>query len=112
MSKAIENDKQFNITVNGKKVGDAEIFKESEDSLNVVWVGIDDSERGQGYASAAMKGIIKYAKGAGFKHVTLEVPGISPDARHIYEKLGFEAGNLISDINDVWGGLTEMKLNL
>lgn len=40
------------------------------------------------------------------------VPGISPDARHIYEKQGFEVVGQISDEDDVWGGLTAMKKNL
>jgi len=105
------NDKQFNITVNGRKIGDAEIFKESDSSLNVVWVGIDESERGHGYATAVMKGIIKYAKKEKYKTVTLEVPGTSPDARHIYEKLGFIPVEVISE-DDVWGGLTSMKLKI
>lgn len=109
----IMKDKQFNIIVDGKRIGDAEIYKESEDSLNVVWVGIDDSERGHGYATAVMNGIINYAKKEQFKQITLEVPGSSPDARHIYEKLGFQAGKVLSDEDDpVWGGLTEMKLQL
>ena len=30
----------------------------------------------------------------------------------IYEKLGFKAEKLISDEDDVWGGLTSMKLKL
>lgn len=46
------------------------------------------------------------------KQLTLEVPGISPDARHIYEKQGFEVVGQISDEDDVWGGLTSMKKNL
>ena len=44
--------------------------------------------------------------------MTLEVPGNSPDARHIYEKIGFVAGEQISDEDDIWGGLTKMRLDL
>ena len=112
MKDNMEKDKQFSINVDGKRVGDCEIFKESKDSLNVVWVGVDKSERGKGYATATMKGIIEYAKKDKCKQVTLEVPGNSPDARHIYEKLGFKALDKISDDDDVWGGLTKMKLIL
>ena len=108
----ILRDKQFNITANGKRIGDLEIFKEAEDSLNVVWVSIDKSERGKGYGSAVMTGVVKYAKQEKFKQITLEVPGDSPDARHIYEKLGFKATKVISDEDDVWGGLTQMILKL
>ena len=108
----VMRDKQFNINVEGKRIGDLEIFKESENSLNVVWVSVDDSERGKGYGTAVMKGVIKYAKNQKFKQITLEVPGNSPDARHIYEKLGFKATKVISDESDVWGGLTAMVLNI
>ena len=110
----IMRDKQFNIYAGDKKVGDAEIYKEGEDSLNVVWVGIDKSERGNGYASAVMRGIVHYAQKEGFKQVTLEVPGNSPDARHIYEKLGFKVTKVLSNPDEdvVWGGLTAMKLTL
>lgn len=104
----ITKDKQFNIVVDGKKIGDLEIFKEAEDSLNVVWVGIDNSERGKGYAQATMKAVVKYAKQQKFSQITLEVPGNSPDARHIYEKLGFKATKVLSEDDDVWGGLTQM----
>ena len=106
----VEKDTQMDIAVRGKKVGDLEVFKESKDSLNVVWIGIDKSERGKGYASAVMSGVIKHAKKSGCKQVTLEVPGDSPDARHIYEKLGFEPVGIVSEKDDVWGGLTAMKL--
>ena len=52
---------------------------------------------------------MQYAKDNGIKRVTLEVPGASPDAQHIYEKFGFKkTGQLTS--NDMWGGLTSMEL--
>lgn len=108
----MKNNKNLDITVDGKKVGDAEIFRESNDSLNVVWVGVDNSQRGKGYATAAMNGIIKYAKKQNFKQVTLEVPGNSPDARHIYEKLGFKVTGTVLDDDPVWDGLTAMTLQL
>ena len=110
----IMRDKQFNISVNGKRIGDLEIFKEAEDSLNVVWVSVDDSERGKGYATATMKAVVSYAKKEKFKQITLEAPGDSPDARHIYEKLGFKDAGKIDDddLDAVWGGLTSMVLKL
>lgn len=107
-----ENTRNYTITSDGKPVGDMTLYKESDDSLNVVWVGINESSRGNGYATAAMLGAIEVAKRSGCKHVTLEVPGNSPDARHIYEKLGFVAQEQISSDDDVWGGLTSMKLDL
>ena len=97
---------------NGKRVGDLQVYKESKDSLNVVWLGVDNSNRGKGYASAVMSGVTKFAKDNNLKYVTLEVPSNSPDARHIYEKEGFVAGETISDPDDVWGGLTKMRKRL
>ena len=107
-----ENTRNYTIKADGKPVGDMTLYKESRDSLNVVWVGINESSRGNGYATAAMIGAIEVAKRSGCKHVTLEVPGNSPDARHIYEKLGFVEQEQISTDDDVWGGLTSMKLDL
>lgn len=96
-----------------KTVGDLQLYRESSDSINVVWVSISKRNEGQGYGSAVMKGVVDYAKKQGLKHVTLEVPGTSPNARHIYEKLGFKAtGETLGDEDDVWGGLTKMQLDL
>lgn len=102
------------IQANGKTVGDLHLYKESSDSINVVWVSISKRNEGQGYGSAVMKGVVDYAKKQGLKQVTLEVPGISPNARHIYEKLGFKdtGESIIGDEDDVWGGLTKMRLDL
>lgn len=101
------------IRAGGKTVGDLQLYRESEDSINVVWVGISKRNEGQGYGSAVMKGVVDYAKKQGLKQVTLEVPAISPNARHIYEKLGFKAtGEILGDEDDMWGGLTKMRLDL
>ena len=101
------------IQAKGKTVGDLHLYKESKDSINVVWVSISKRNEGQGYGSAVMKGVVDYAKKQGLKQVTLEVPTTSPNARHIYEKLGFKAtGEILGDENDVWGGLTKMRLDL
>lgn len=113
---AAEQDKTafFNIKgPNGKTVGDITLYKESEDSINVVLITTNKSVRGKGYGTAVMKSAIQIAKDTGCNQVTLEVPGSSPDARHIYEKLGFkEVPSPDIDPDDVWGGLTNMKLDL
>jgi len=96
----------------GKKIGDASLFKESKDSMNLVWIGVKGRERGKGYASAAVGAAIEFAKQEGMSKMTLEVPGDSPDARHIYEKFGFKATENLSSDDDVWGGLTAMELKL
>ena len=96
----------------GKKIGNLSLYDEGNKSLNVNWIDIKNSERGKGYATAVMQNAIDFAKSRGFEQMTLEVPGESPDARHVYEKLGFEFVQSISDEDDVWGGLSAMKLNL
>lgn len=96
----------------GEKVGNMFLWKKNPDELNVVWVEVKDKHQGKGYATGAMRSAIEMAKTDGLKKVTLEVPGHSPDARHIYEKLGFKAGKQISSSGDMWGGLTEMQLDL
>jgi hypothetical protein len=54
-----------------------------------------------------MKAIIDGAKRMGYKKLTLEVPGSSPNARHIYEKLGFVV--VKEEKDEFWDGLTYME---
>lgn len=104
--------RNMSIYINDNKIGELTLYRESKDSMNGVWLGINEKQRGNGYASAVMDAWIKYAKDNNYKQLTLEVPAESPDARHIYEKKGFVAGKRI-DTGDVWGGyITEMKLDL
>lgn len=97
--------------VNGKRIGELQLYRESKTSMNIVWLGVNKRERGKGYAQAIMNGVASKATAEGFKQLTLEVPGNSPDARHIYEKQGFVAGKQITS-DDVWDGLTKMKKKL
>lgn len=102
----------FYIKNGQKRVGELQLYKESADSINGTWLGIRASERGKHYASTVMDWVINYATENGYSQITLEVPGNSPDARHIYEKKGFKALEQISDHDDAWGGLTAMKKEL
>lgn len=108
------NTKIMQIKVNNKTVGDVQLYQESPDSINGVWLGIKNSERGKGYAQAALAEVLQECKRRGYKQFTLEVPGNSPDARHIYEKMGFKVVRELStqDEDFVWGGLTAMRLDL
>jgi ribosomal protein S18 acetylase RimI-like enzyme len=99
----------------GKKVGEASIDRRSKDELYLNWLGIDRHERGKGYATAVMQAGVEFGRQSGAKRLTLEVPGHSPDAAHIYEKLGFKfvAGQkpYHNDPKEgVWGGLYDMEL--
>ena len=100
------------ITVGGKRVGDLQLYRESPKSINVVWVSVDQKYEGNGYGKTVMQAVKDHAKKLGLEKVTLEVPGISPNARHIYESLGFKSKGQISDDDDSWGGLTAMELDL
>lgn len=112
IAKEQDKTRMYHAYVNGKKVGDITLYKESKTSVNVVWLGVKQKERGKGYAQAILDSSTGRIKAAGFKQMTLEVPGNSPDARHIYEKQGFVSGKRISSKDDIWGGLTKMKKQL
>lgn len=99
------------VKVGGKTVGDLQLYRTDKKSINVVWVSIEEGHEGKGYGKAVMQAVVDHAKKQGLEKVTLEVPGISPNARHIYESLGFEATKVLSE-NDAWGGLTAMELKL
>src|SRR5687767_11179283 len=90
-AKDVKNYPQFNFhDKTGAKVGEGAFVKNPrKKELYLDWVHVKTKHRGKGYASAAMKGVIKYAQNEGYKKMTLEVPGNAPDARHIYEKMGF-----------------------
>lgn len=104
----------YDIKKGGETIGRFDLTEMSKDELNVMWIEIDEKYRGHGYAQKVLRWIIQFAKERSYKELTLEVPGISPDARHIYEKLGFkEVGQItIPEEDSWWGGLTGMKLIL
>lgn len=100
----------------GKKVGEANFWHKDKDTVYLNWITVKGSARGLGYASAALKAAEEHSRAAGKKKMVLEVPGNAPDARHIYEKMGFnvtkeptakEAKN-----DPMWGGLTSMEKKL
>lgn len=98
----------YSIKVRKKLVGDLQLDKISAKELNVIWITVNKKYKGQKIAQAVMNDVLKKGSELGVSKVTLEVPGISPDARHIYEKIGFKKKKRISDEDDVWGGLTSM----
>ena len=99
---------------NGNKIGTLSLYRESPDSMNIVWLGVGTKHGGRGYGQSAMRLSVDDARKKGYKQMTLEVPTTSPNARHIYEKLGFkETGEaMLGDEDDIWGGLTKMRLDL
>lgn len=102
-----------NLTIHdkdGKSIGDAMFDHKKNGDLYLNWVSIEKSARGRGYATEVMKAAAEYGKAKGSTRMTLEVPGNAPDARHIYEKMGFKpTGKTMGNKHDLWGGLTEME---
>lgn len=106
----------FDFTIRDRannKIGNATLSREAKDEMNIVWIGINSKHEGRGHGQSAMRTILAdVQKNPDIKKVTLEVPTTSPNARHIYEKLGFKVTSekMIGDEDDFWGGLTKMEL--
>lgn len=110
----ITNQTDYTISANGKKIGSASIEARKNHELYLNWINVKTAERGNGYATAILTGCKAVSKELGYKKLTLEVPGNSPDAEHIYSKLGFKDAGMLDDPGkvDVWGGLKKMELRL
>lgn len=97
----------------GKKIGSASLWLKGEGKnkeLYLNWIQVDKSSRGKGYATVALKAAEEHGKKMGLKRMLLDVPGNAPDARHIYDKMGFKpTGKVVGNKKDMWGGLTEME---
>ena len=103
-----DSERNFDVIQNGRKIGNAWL-EDQGDNLYINWIDIKKTERGKGYADSVMGYIVKYADENDYKTLSLEVPGSSPDARHIHEKYGFKAESSEQNQDDVWDGLTAMK---
>lgn len=104
----------FDIYLGAEKVAELNLHEKSDEELNIIWIETYPNYYGKGYAQAILTELIRFAKSQGYKYLTLEVPGKSPDARHIYKKLGFEDDGILTipEEDSFWGGLTKMKLKL
>ena len=98
----------------GKKIGTANFWNDKKDPTAVYlnWISINKGARGRGYATAVLQAAEEHSRAAGKKKMKLEVPGVSPDARHIYEKMGFKVTQESTKTDSVWGGLTHMEKKL
>ena len=95
----------------GNNIGFLDLNKVNEDTVEIAWIEINSSYRGNHYATSILEEVIKMAKLYKVKKLVLDVPGNAPDARHIYTKLGFkETGDVVE--SEMWGGLTQMELKL
>lgn len=103
----------YDIIFSGRKVGNLHIRKRDRDTLGLEWIDIEKEHRGHSFATRVISTWIDIAKKEGYKKIILEVPGNAPDARHIYEKLGFtDTGRTREKHNKSWNGLSEMVLRL
>lgn len=101
------------LTSTGKSIGEIQLHDDiPEKELNIVWLEVNENQRGKHIATRVLQRIIDIFRKAQYHRITLEVPGSSPDARHIYEKLGFREFGTLGNPDDVWGGLTQMELIL
>ena len=84
-------------------------FEEDEQNLDEVyvsWVHTKKTFEGYKIAQRALRKILEFLKEFGYSKVTLDVLESSPNARHIYEKLGF------TNVGDRDEKLTPMELDL
>lgn len=94
----------------GKKVGTAQFWLKGKDEIYLNTIEITKSARGRGYATEILKAAAEHGKAAGKTRMILEVPGNAPDARHIYEKMGFRATRELAPKGSaLYDGLTEME---
>jgi ribosomal protein S18 acetylase RimI-like enzyme len=116
--KCREHFKCFWILINGKKIGTLHIQEipsqvKGGNILDIHWIDIEKEHRGHKYATQVLEYLIESYKSRGFREFHLEVPGNAPDARHIYEKLGFiDTGKTREKNNKSWNGLTTMILKV
>lgn len=93
----------------GKVIGEIDILDKG-DTSHIEWIGIRDKYQRNGHGQEALKIAIDQAISNGKKYVTLDAAGIDPAARHIYEKMGFEAIDKIDDY--FWNDLIVMRKKL
>lgn len=87
------NERTIEMYANGKKVATSYIEKYGGET-NLNWISTKSKQQGKGYAQSMMDYIVRYAAYKnGSKIISLEVPFGDDNARHIYEKYGFEATN-------------------
>lgn len=73
----------------GRRVGEASFYRESKDSdsLELEWIGINREHRSNGYARAALNGVIAYSQDNGIKELNLSATKMG---QPLYESLGFQ----------------------
>ncbi len=65
--------------------------KALENELLMDGIAVSESYRGQGVGTALFDALIAYAKDNNYQRIRLDVIDTNPDARRLYERLGFSA---------------------
>lgn len=74
----------------GERVGSIFCVKESEEVAKLRLLLVDPKARGLGLGTQLVRECIRFAKRSDYKKITLWTNSILVEARHIYEKYGFE----------------------
>ena len=100
--------------VDGKNVGDFQMYQKPDREMNIVWGSTKKQYRGRGYMQAATKLGEQIAKEHGNIKMTAELVGHSPDIHRIAKKQGWvKTGEIkTQDVIDMWGGLTLVEKQL
>lgn len=98
----------------GKKVGDVQLYRKSQNEMNVTFQSTNKKYGGQGYGRATTEAAVKYARDQGAKFLTAEVVGQSPNMLHITDTEGFVRTGKIQtqEVLEMWGGLTVVRKDL
>ncbi len=97
----------------GKKIGYANFWHKDKETVYLNQIEVKKNARGKGYATEILKAAEEHARAQGKTRMILEVPGNAPDARHIYEKMGFKATRELAPKGSaLYDGLTEMEKKL
>lgn len=116
----LEDETYYTIRRNSdlKRVGS--LFEDNTDHVNnkkdskishLDYIGIAEKYQRKGYGSETMDLYIQDCIDRGKEAIILEAAGVDPAARHIYEKMGFEAYSEMIK-SDIWNDLLPMRKGL
>lgn len=117
--KNVDGSKRYAIeSEDGTKVGNISTYHQSDDSLRVSWIGVENKFKRDGYASSAMEKLKEDAIKNGYKKMSVVIPKDKADIQHIYERLGFKTSNAnltldeFQDSITTLGDVVKMELDL
>lgn len=117
--KNVDGSKRYAIeSEDGTKVGNISTYHQSDDSLRVSWIGVENKFKRDGYASSAMEKLKEDAIKNGYKKMSVVIPKDKADIQHIYERLGFKSSNAnltldeFQDSITTLGDVVKMELDL